>query len=124
MRLICVAVISFMAVPLLAQGQQSGTKLTDQQKAGRRLFQQRCAICHTPPTVNSKTYGPALYKDIVEGNEDSVREFITNGQPNQMPGFRYGLSSPEIDDIVEYLKVAPKFTEAKKNEGSNRSTID
>ncbi len=58
--------------PLHAQQATPNGTLTDTQKEGRRIFQQRCAVCHTPPTVVAKRYGPALYKEIVEDNEDTI----------------------------------------------------
>jgi hypothetical protein len=36
---------------------------------------------------SSKSYGPRLYGDSVEGNEDSIRETILNGRPGHMPGW-------------------------------------
>ena len=52
-------------------------------------------------------YGVPLYKDIVDGNEDTMRDYIRNGS-RRMPGFKYGLEPSEIDAIVEYLKTVPK----------------
>lgn len=74
---------------------------------GRRLFQQHCGVCHTQPTLTNPMYGPSLYRDIVNGREDAVRDFIGKGS-NKMPGFRYGLKASEISAIVEYLKTVPK----------------
>jgi mono/diheme cytochrome c family protein len=122
-RFTSLAMITFFLVPLSASAQQSSSKLTDKQRNGRRIFEQRCAICHTPPTVNSKLYGPALYKDVIDGNEDTVRQFIMYGQPNQMPGFRYGLDSSEIDEIIDYLKTVQKPAKAKGT-SSGTGTID
>lgn len=74
---------------------------------GRRLFQQHCGVCHTQPTLTNPMYGPSLYRDIVNGREDAVRDFIGKGS-NKMPSFRYGLKASEISAIVEYLKTVPK----------------
>ena len=52
-------------------------------------------------------YGPALYKDLVNGNEDAIKEMIRTGT-TKMPGFKFGLEPAEIDAIVEYLKTVPK----------------
>ena len=89
---------------LRAQGQE---KLTDTQKLGQRIFQQRCGVCHTKVNAAAPMYGINLYKDIVDGNEDMITDYIRNGS-NRMPGFKYGLESSEIDAIVEYLKTVPK----------------
>jgi mono/diheme cytochrome c family protein len=103
-----------ISLPLRAQ-QSSGTPLTDAQKEGRRIFQQRCAVCHTLPTVVSKRYGPALYKEIVEDNEDNIRETIMEGREGLMPGFKYGLTRAETDSIIEYLKTVNRPARPKNN---------
>lgn len=74
---------------------------------GRRLFQQNCSICHTQATLTNPMYGPSLYRDLVNGKEDVMRDYIGKGS-NKMPGFRYGLKASEINAIVEYLKTVPK----------------
>ncbi len=75
---------------------------------GRRLFQQRCAVCHTPPMVISQPYGPTLNMSVVMGREDSVRATIREGEIGLMPGFKYGLEPVEIDAIIKYLKTVEK----------------
>lgn len=106
----------FLAIGLPAHGQKTASAaLTDQQKDGRRIFQQRCAVCHTLPTVVSKRYGPALYKELVEDNEDNIREIIMQGREGLMPGFQYGLTRAEIDSIVEYLKTVNRPARPKAN---------
>ena len=83
-------------------------QLNDTQVLGRRVFQQRCAVCHTESTPGARRYGPPLYKELINGNEDVIGEFIRNGSAGKMPGFKYGLESNEIDAIVEYLKTVPR----------------
>jgi mono/diheme cytochrome c family protein len=100
-------------IPLLAQ--KTAAPLTDTQKEGRRIFQQRCAVCHTLPTVVSKRYGPALYKEIVEDNEDNIRDTILEGREGLMPGFEFGLTRAEVDSVVEYLKTASRPARPKSN---------
>jgi len=101
--------------PLHAQQATPNGTLTDTQKEGRRIFQQRCAVCHTPPTVVAKRYGPALYKEIVEDNEDTIRDTILEGREALMPGFKYGLTRPEIDSIIEYLKTVKRPSSRPNN---------
>src|SRR5450631_1662843 len=117
MFLIGLGFLLAISLPLRAQ-QSSGNPLTDAQKDGRRIFQQRCAVCHTLPTVVSKRYGPALYKEIVEDNEDNIRDTIMEGREGLMPGFKYGLKRAEIDSIVEYLKTVSRPARPKTNAGS------
>jgi mono/diheme cytochrome c family protein len=83
---------------------------------GRRLFQQNCSVCHTQATLTNPMYGPSLYRDIVNGREDAVRDFIGKGS-SKMPGFRYGLKASEINAIVEYLKTVPKPVQRPQTKG-------
>jgi mono/diheme cytochrome c family protein len=104
------ALLIFLGIcPLAASAQQANTEkpLTDVQKLGQRVFQQRCAICHAPARPGFQMYGPALYKDLVNGSEDAFKEMIRSGS-GKMPGFKLGLQPSEIDAIVEYLKTVPK----------------
>ena len=101
--------------PHRAQQPKPNNPLTDTQKEGRRIFQQRCAVCHTPPTVIAKRYGPALYKEIVEDNEDTIRDTILEGREALMPGFKYGLTRPAIDSIIEYLKTVKRPSSRPNN---------
>jgi len=39
---------------------------------GRRVFQQRCAICHTEIDAWGAEIRPVLSKELVEGNEDTI----------------------------------------------------
>lgn len=75
--------------------------------SGRRLFQQHCSVCHTQPTLTNPMYGPSLYRNLVSGREDAVRDYIDKGS-SKMPGFRYGLKASDINAIIEYLKTVPK----------------
>lgn len=96
--------------PLAVCAQQTGNErpqLNDVQKLGQRVFQQRCGICHAPARAGFVMYGPYLYKDLVKGSEDAIKEMIRTGT-SKMPGFKYGLQPSEIDAIVEYLKTVPK----------------
>ena len=95
--------------PLGAGAQQSKTDkpLNYVQKLGQRVYQQRCAICHAPAAPGFVMYGPPLYKDLIVGSEDSIKEIIRSGS-GKMPGFKLGLQPSEIDAIVEYLKTVPK----------------
>jgi mono/diheme cytochrome c family protein len=114
-------VLLAVAFPLRAQ-QPASAPLTDAQKEGRRIFQQRCAVCHTQPTVVSKRYGPALYKEIVQDDEDNIRDAILDGREGLMPGFKYGLTRAEVDSIVEYLKTVSRPARPKSNSSQKEGT--
>lgn len=105
-----IALLLFVSFPLILTAQNSGggsTSPNDTVTQGRRLFQQNCSICHTQATLTNPMYGPSLYRDVVNGKEDAIRDYIAKGS-SKMPGFRYGLKGSEIDAIVEYLKTVPK----------------
>jgi len=95
--------------PLTSRAQQTNPQkpLNDVQKLGQRVFQQRCGICHEQARPGFQTYGPVLYKNLVSGSEDAIKEMIRSGS-GKMPGFKLGLQPTEIDAIVEYLKTVPK----------------
>ena len=114
MGLLTLGVLVVLATPVCAQ-KASTPPLSDTQREGRRIFEQRCAVCHTPPTLVSKRYGPALYKELVEDNEDNIRDTILEGREGLMPGFKYGLTRVEIDSIIEYLKAVNRPSRAKSN---------
>src|SRR5499433_2352071 len=89
-----------------ATAQKAGGNLTDQQKMGRQVFAQSCGVCHLPPSLGAKTYGPALNKDAGGGDDDVMREFITNGTP-RMPAFKYFLKPEQIEAIISYMRTVP-----------------
>jgi mono/diheme cytochrome c family protein len=110
MKCIRCAFLIFVGIfPLTGHAQQANTDkpLNDAQKLGQRVFQQRCGICHEQARPGFQTYGPILYKDLVGGSEDAIKEMIRSGSA-KMPGFKLGLQPSEIDAIVEYLKTVPK----------------
>ena len=75
--------------------------------AGRNLFTQHCVVCHVKTLITAvRTYGPALSKQSLGGQDDVMRELISNGTPN-MPGFKYSLEPAEIGSIIAYLKTLP-----------------
>ena len=102
-------------IALAAQSPSSGASpvLTEQQRTGKGLFLQNCALCHVPnrpnpksteegttvgPRLNGKLSGPKPLPDAV------ARTFIQKGVEGKMPGFQYGLEPKEIDAIIAYLK--------------------
>jgi mono/diheme cytochrome c family protein len=111
--------------PFTARAQQgnSASTLNDAQKLGQRVFQQRCGICHEPARPGFQTYGTVLYKDLVNGNEDAIKEMIRSGS-GKMPGFRFGLQPSEIDAIVEYLKTVPKPPKNTGAAGGSMGPVD
>jgi mono/diheme cytochrome c family protein len=126
MRRIRWALLIFLGIlPLTARAQQANTEkpLNDVQKLGQRVFQQRCGICHAPARAGFQMYGPALYKDLVNGSEDAIKEMIRSGT-GKMPGFKFGMQPSEIDGIVEYLKTVPKPAKNTDAAGGAMGPVD
>ncbi len=90
----------------LAQQTAASTALSDTQRLGMRLFNQSCRVCHTKPQLASPLYGPALSRDSLGGQDDVMRQVISNGTP-RMPGFKHHFAPAQIDAIVAYLKTVP-----------------
>ena len=113
------------AFPLATAAQQmnSDKPLNNTQKLGQRIFQQRCGVCHSRSSPVFQMYGPALYKDLVDGNEDAIRELISEGS-NRMPGFKFGLQPSQIDAIVEYLKTVAKPPKPATPTGGTTGPLD
>jgi mono/diheme cytochrome c family protein len=94
-------------VPQGAIAQQAEQPLNDKQTVGRNLFAQSCVVCHVKVQLtNVGHFGPVLSRMSLGGQEDLMREFISNGTPN-MPGFKYHFRPDQIDAIVAYVKTLP-----------------
>jgi mono/diheme cytochrome c family protein len=78
----------------------------DGQKVGLRLFSQSCGVCHTLVQQRTKQYAPVLSRETLGGDEELMREYISNGTP-RMPGFRYNFEPAQISAIVQYIKTVP-----------------
>ena len=72
--------------------------------AGKKLFVQRCSVCHLPGLPTYEAYGPLLDRGrLAPKSDEVVRRAILNGS-QRMPGFKYTLQTDEVDVIVAYLK--------------------
>ena len=110
-------IVCWFALPINLQPQskpvtsfEAGSGLNDQQEKGQGLFLQRCSLCHLPQARRFVPSAPRLGPDLtglLKGagvqKETAIREIILKGSP-RMPGFQYGLSAKEIEDLVAYLK--------------------
>jgi mono/diheme cytochrome c family protein len=65
-----------------------------------------------------------LYKELIVGNEDTMRDFIANGSAGKMPGFKYGLEPAEINAIVEYLKTVSRSVKRNTPDAGNVNVMD
>ena len=89
-----------------ASAQQAGDNLNEVQRHGRQLLAQSCGVCHLSPSLNARTYGPALNKAAANGDDSIMREYIQNGTP-RMPAFKHYLKDNEIDAIIAYVRTVP-----------------
>lgn len=105
MALLCAAIVIACAVGLSAQSPTRATAPSPVD-SGKKLFIQRCSVCHLPPL------GPGEPRSLARSlagfvktreAESVVRQIVQNGIPSRMPGFKYGLESHEIDQIVAYV---------------------
>jgi len=76
--------------------------------SGKKLFVQRCSVCHLPPlgVIKENPYARVL-TGYMKGPESEARarEVIrkgTSGTPG-MPGFQYTLEPEQIESIIAYL---------------------
>jgi mono/diheme cytochrome c family protein len=91
--------------PLVAAAQE-GSNLNEQQRHGQQLLAQSCGVCHLKGDPNARTYGPPLNKAAANGDDDIMREYITNGTP-RMPAFKHYLKDDEISAIIAYVRTVP-----------------
>jgi len=74
---------------------------------GKKLFVQRCSVCHLPALGPGEPRAVArALNGLVRSpeTEAAARVIIQRGIPQRMPGFQYGLDAREIDRIVAYLR--------------------
>lgn len=86
---------------------QENAALSSAELRGKKVFLQRCSICHLPPLyepASVKPYGPILDGYLRnEQSEERARKAIREGTP-RMPGFQYSLQPAEIEDLIAYMK--------------------
>lgn len=102
------SVLLFLLAACLQYGfaQQAPDGLNDQQRLGRQIVAQSCGVCHLPPALNAKVYGPLLNKAAGGGDDGVMREYILDGTP-RMPAFKYFLQAAQVDAIIAYLRTVP-----------------
>ena len=107
------AVVVASTSGVFAQGGPDAS-FNDTQREGLRLFSQSCGVCHTLVQQRARQYGPVLSRETLGGDEELIREYISNGTP-RMPGFRYYFEPAQIGSIVQYIKtIAPPTSAAAR----------
>jgi mono/diheme cytochrome c family protein len=102
--------LMIVVFPIVVQQSVLAQQLSESELAGKKLFLQRCSVCHMPAPSQLHlpelpTYGPKLEGYITDTNtENRMRTVIRDGT-TRMPGFRYGLTETDMDYIVTYLKI-------------------
>ena len=91
---------------------QQAPTLTPTEKAGRGIFQTRCAMCHVgqePATEMAAaserrpaTLGPLLSKANTT-NDAVLRQKIKDGS-RLMPGYKHTLTDVQIDQVIAFMK--------------------
>jgi mono/diheme cytochrome c family protein len=95
---------------------QSKPGLSPEAKAGQKIFEQQCALCHYADQAKNKI-GPGL-KGILKNKElpfshksateANVREQILKGNPQgkpmPMPPFEGKLSAKDMSSLIAYMK--------------------
>jgi len=96
--------------------------LNEQQKLGRRLFEQSCGVCHTKPTLIAGMYGPELSRVTLGGRQDLVATFISNGTEH-MPGFKYTYTAGQIAAIAAYINTLSPSTDDTATHTSGKTPV-
>jgi mono/diheme cytochrome c family protein len=107
--LLAAFVLMYLPSPLRAgQEHDSRAPLSQTERTGKRLFLQRCSLCHLGMPTKYQTYAPVLHNEIIADlGDDAVKEKIRDGSV-AMPGFKYTLNEGDIDAIIAYLKRVKK----------------
>lgn len=102
-----------MATISLAKGK---TALSSAAKAGKKEFEQNCAMCHFANQTKSKIAPglkglfkrkelPYSHKPVTVANvEEQIEKGNPQGKPMPMPPFGDKLSKTQLKDLVAYLK--------------------
>jgi mono/diheme cytochrome c family protein len=119
-RSVWIAVILLVAVSLRVFAAEA--QLNEQEKLGRRLFEQSCGVCHTKPTLIAGTYGPELSRATLGGRQDLIPTFISNGT-ERMPGFKYTYNAGQIAAIAAYINTLSPGTQDSATHTSEKTPL-
>jgi mono/diheme cytochrome c family protein len=107
LALLCGVGVLLSSVDAKAQQPARPATTASEIDTGKKLFVQRCSVCHMPPMGPGQPRPVArLLAGLVKSPETEAvaRLIIQKGIPTRMPGFEYGLEPREIDSIVAYLR--------------------
>jgi mono/diheme cytochrome c family protein len=103
---VAIAAVAAIVISAAASASAQQPPLNDAQKLGQSLFVQSCGVCHLKPQLTAVQFAPVLSRESASGNEDGMRQIISNGSP-RMPGFKYLFDETQIAAIASYLKTVP-----------------
>jgi mono/diheme cytochrome c family protein len=96
-----------LAIGLHAQQPATPAAASAQRETGKKLFVQRCSLCHLPSLGpgNPRPYARSLAGYVKGADAEArARTIVQKGvAPARMPGFQYTLDPNEVDSIVAYL---------------------
>lgn len=106
----CLTVAMISACNVERRKSDAELGLSQQQAAGRRIYDQHCDRCHEPYSTRGKK-GPGLkgmfqhkYLSLsgLPANDERVGDIIRLGR-NEMPAFGPTLNPRQVDDLLAYL---------------------
>jgi mono/diheme cytochrome c family protein len=99
--------------------------LTAEQTQGRKLFVQRCALCHDPLGQPSGVVsGPWLDQTTVtRRGEDHLRKTILGGI-RKMPGWQYTLQPIQVEQVIAYLRTVSPDRRPDPVKGARGAGVD
>ena len=107
LALACAVALPVLGAGVAAQQPLRPATTAGELEVGKRMFVQRCSVCHLPPLGpgNPRSIAKSL-TGLVKSPETgaAARLIVQKGIPNRMPGFELGLEPKEIDSIVAYLR--------------------
>ena len=107
--MVCIWLLGQVCASAVFAAQQTppSASLSATERAGEKVFLQRCSLCHLGSAPTYRPYGPPLAGRVDAAGEDRARKIIEEGAPG-MPGWRYSLDSAQIDSVIAYMKTLKK----------------
>jgi mono/diheme cytochrome c family protein len=99
--------------------------LSPDEQQGRKLFVQRCALCHNPlGQPSGVTSGPWLDRTTVaQRGEERLRSTILVGI-RRMPGWQHTLQPVQVDQLIGYLKTVTPEQRPESVRGARGPGVD
>jgi cytochrome c2 len=115
-KVVFLALALAFPISMLAQAKADKHALSASAKAGQKLFNASCTVCHYDNQTKTKI-GPGLkglfkakelpysHKPVTEANvRAQIEKGNPNGTPMPMPAFGSTYSKTDIDNLIAFLK--------------------